>query len=151
MVFFEREMRSYFSQFGTVTRMRLSRSRRNGRSKGYAFIEFLHDEVAKIVAEAMHGYLLFGRVLVCKHVPLEKCHPRLWVGCNTKMKVVPTRRIERRRHNKPKKRQQYEGNVQRLLSAEKAKRKKLAELGIDYEFPGYEVQVHQKGEHIKFD
>ena len=35
--------------------MRLSRSKHNGRSKGYAFIEFLHDEVAKIVAEAMHG------------------------------------------------------------------------------------------------
>ena len=32
--FFEDEMRGFFSQFGTVTRLRLARSKKTGRSKG---------------------------------------------------------------------------------------------------------------------
>lgn len=35
----------------------------SGRSKGYAFIEFLHPEVAKIAAETMNNYLMFNRLL----------------------------------------------------------------------------------------
>ena len=42
-----------------------------------------------------------------------------------------------RRHNKPKKPKQYDGNVRRLLAKESSKRKKLEALGIDYDFPGY--------------
>ena len=36
------------------------------RSKGYAFVEFACDEVAKIVAETMHNYMMFGRLLKCE-------------------------------------------------------------------------------------
>merc|ERR1712228_160131 len=49
--FYEKEMRAFFSQFGVVTRLRLSRSKRTGRSKGYAFLEFRHEEVAKVAAD----------------------------------------------------------------------------------------------------
>lgn len=35
----------------------------SGRSKGYAFIEFQHPEVAKIAAETMNNYLMFNRLL----------------------------------------------------------------------------------------
>lgn len=34
-----------------------------GRSKGYAFVEFAHDDVAKIVAETMNNYLMFERLV----------------------------------------------------------------------------------------
>lgn len=34
-----------------------------GRSKGYAFVEFEHPEVAKIAAEAMNDYLMFDRLI----------------------------------------------------------------------------------------
>ena len=37
------------------------------RSKGYAFVEFACDEVAKIVAETMHNYMMFGKLLKCKY------------------------------------------------------------------------------------
>ena len=43
-----------------------------GNSKHYAFIEFEHEEVADIVAEAMDGYLLFNHILKCERVPPEK-------------------------------------------------------------------------------
>lgn len=44
----------YFSQFGEVTRFRISRSRKSGASKGYGFIEFRQESVARIVAQTMN-------------------------------------------------------------------------------------------------
>lgn len=38
--FYEEQMRGYFEQFGEVTRLRLSRSKKTAKSRGYAFIEF---------------------------------------------------------------------------------------------------------------
>lgn len=78
--FFEPQMRKYFSQFGQVTRMRLARSRKTGGSKGYAFIEFKEESVAKIVASTMNKYLLFDKSLVCEFLPREKCHKKLFAG-----------------------------------------------------------------------
>lgn len=63
--FFEKQMRSFFSQFGAVTRLRLSRNKKTGRPKNYAFVEFLYEDVAKIVAETMDKYLMSGRMLKC--------------------------------------------------------------------------------------
>ncbi len=37
-----------------------------GRSKGYAFVEFECDEVAKIVADTMNNYLMFNKLLKCE-------------------------------------------------------------------------------------
>ena len=37
-----------------------------GNIKGYGFVEFEHDEVAKIVAETMNNYLMFNKLLKCK-------------------------------------------------------------------------------------
>ena len=38
--FYEEQMRGYFSQFGEVSRLRLSRNKKTGKSKHYAFVEF---------------------------------------------------------------------------------------------------------------
>ncbi len=51
--FYEDQMRGFFSQFGDVERVRLSRSKKTGGSKGYAFIEFKDAADTKIVAESM--------------------------------------------------------------------------------------------------
>ena len=63
--FYENEMRKYFSQFGTVTRLKLFRSKKTGRSRGFAFLEFQFSEVAAIVAETMNNYLMFNKLLKC--------------------------------------------------------------------------------------
>jgi len=91
--FAEPQMLKYFSQFGKVSRMRLSRSKKTGGSKGYAFIEFQEESVAKIVAQTMNKYLLFEKTLVCEFMPKEKCHKELFKGYRT---VVQDRRAERR-------------------------------------------------------
>ncbi|KAG0667615.1 hypothetical protein C6P46_000152 [Rhodotorula mucilaginosa] len=149
--FYEDEMRSYFSQFGEVTRLRLSRNKKTGASKHYAFIEFKYASVAQIVQETMDNYLLLGHILVCKVVPDDQIHPKLWVGANRKFRVVPKSRKDAARRNKPKTDEQKEKIKKRLLSREDKKRKQLAELGIEYDFAGYrgagkEEQVEAKVE-----
>ena len=37
-----------------------------GGVKGYAFVEFAISEVAKIAADTMNNYLMFGKLLKCK-------------------------------------------------------------------------------------
>lgn len=116
--FYEDQMRQYFAQFGTVTRLRLSRNKKvgksliaalcllivtcfqTGRAKHYAFIEFDSSSVAEIVADTMDNYLLMGHILTCKVIPKDEIHPELWIGANRKWRVIPRDRIARVQHNK---------------------------------------------------
>lgn len=56
---------------------------------------------------------------------------------NRKWRTVPWRKIAQKEHNKARTPAEAEKRQSRLVSKEDAKRKKLAELGIDYEFTGY--------------
>lgn len=78
----------YFSQFGKVTKVRLSRSKKSGKSKHYAFLEFTSPEVAAIASEAMDGYMLFTQKLVSRVLPVEEVHPDLFKGANRVFKQV---------------------------------------------------------------
>ncbi len=78
--FFEKEMYKFFSQFGSVTNLRLGRSKKTGGSRGYAFIEFRYADVAKIVAETMNNYLMFEKLLKCKVVPTEQVKASMFKG-----------------------------------------------------------------------
>lgn len=84
--FYEDQLLGYFNQFGKVTRVRLSRSKKTAKSKGYAFVEFQHPEVADIAAETMNGYLMLGQKLQARVVPKAEQHPMLWKGANRKFK-----------------------------------------------------------------
>jgi len=84
--FFEKEMREFLSQFGTVTNLRIGRSSKTGASKGYAFVEFMFKDVAKIVAETMNNYLMFEKLIKCQLVPPEKVTKTIFKG-----KVNPLR------------------------------------------------------------
>ncbi|KAI0955905.1 hypothetical protein AcV7_006446 [Taiwanofungus camphoratus] len=132
--FYEAQMRSYFSQFGNVTRLRLSRNKKTGRSKHYAFIEFDSSSVAEIVAETMDNYLLMGHILTCKVIPKDEVHPELWIGANRKWRVVPRDRIARVQHNKPRTEEEQEKAEKRLLKRQAQKKRKLKEAGIEYDF-----------------
>lgn len=64
-------MREYFSQFGTVKRVRLARNTKTGQSKHFGFVEFASAAVAEIAAETMDKYLLDGHLLKCKYISLR--------------------------------------------------------------------------------
>lgn len=43
--------------------MLLYNFQRTGKYKGYAFVEFFFEDVAKIAAETMNNYLMFNKIL----------------------------------------------------------------------------------------
>jgi len=131
--FFEKEMRGYFGQFGTVTRLRLSRNKRTGQSKHYAFVEFENEEVAKIVVETMNNYLLEGRLLQCSLVPKEKIHPALFVNANKRYLPANVHDRAREKHNRPKAAQEEQAQKQKLAQLLNTKQARIKELGIDFE------------------
>ncbi|XP_007541621.1 MKI67 FHA domain-interacting nucleolar phosphoprotein isoform X1 [Poecilia latipinna] len=135
---FEPQLRSYFEQFGTVLRLRLSRSKKTGGSKGFAFIEFESDEVAKIVAETMNNYLMGERLIKCEVLPPEKVHEKLFVG-SQRMFRRPARPAVTR-YNRNRSPEQLDAMTRRLLRKESRLRKKLAQQGVQYDFPGFAAQ-----------
>lgn len=54
------ELKKYFSQFGEITRVRLLKDKKTGKSRGYGFVEFKVLSSAEIAAETMDNYLLAG-------------------------------------------------------------------------------------------
>ncbi|KAJ3406267.1 hypothetical protein CcCBS67573_g05302 [Chytriomyces confervae] len=135
--FYEKEMKSYFSQFGEVLKLRLSRNKKTGASKHYAFLEFPSQQVAQIVADTMHGYLLFNQILQCQVVPHDKLHPDTFKGHDRRFKTIPWNKLERQRINKPLDKDDVIKRTRKLVARENLKRQRLAELGVEYEFGGY--------------
>ncbi|KAG8740787.1 hypothetical protein FRC10_003896 [Ceratobasidium sp. 414] len=131
--FYEDEMKAYFSQFGNVTRLRLSRNKKTGKSKHYGFIEFDSASVAQIVSETMDNYLLMGHLLQCKVVPKDQVHPELWVGSNRKWRTVPRDRVHRVKHNKTRTEDQQKRVERKLLKKQADRQAKITAAGIKYD------------------
>uniref|UniRef100_A0A1A7WMM5 Mki67 (FHA domain) interacting nucleolar phosphoprotein n=1 Tax=Iconisemion striatum TaxID=60296 RepID=A0A1A7WMM5_9TELE len=135
---FEPQLKSYFEQFGKVLRLRLSRSKKTGGSKGYAFLEFECDEVAKIVVETMNNYLMGEKLIKCHLIPPEKVHEKLFVGSQKTFKKPSNPAVKR--YNRKRSAEQVTKMTERLLRKESKLRKKLEAQGIDYDFPGFVSQ-----------
>jgi len=129
--FYEKEMREYFSQFGEITRLRLSRNKHTGASKHFAFIEFASDEVAKIVAETMDNYLLFGHLLKCKYAQPDSLHPDTWKGANKKFRKIPHEKLEREKLAAPKTEKQWDKKNAKEQKKRNKKARKLEALGLE--------------------
>ncbi len=130
--FYEQEMRQYFSQFGNITNLRLSRNRKTGKSKHFAFVEFESAEVAEIVSKTMDNYLLFGHILKCKLVAPEQLHKDLWVGANKRFKSVPWNKIQGRHLSQA---MTVSGWERRMAKEEKRRADKKAAMNLmGYEF-----------------
>ncbi|KAI7867428.1 hypothetical protein BDF14DRAFT_1726492, partial [Spinellus fusiger] len=135
--FFEKEMLAYFSQFGDVNRLRLSRNKKTGRSKHFAFIEFASSDVAQIVADTMNNYLLFEHMLKCHVVPAEKVHEKAFEGADKKFKVIPWKKIAAKNQNKERTPEQKTKQLSRLQSRQEKRQERLQKLGITYDLPKF--------------
>jgi len=134
--FYEKQMREFFTQFGTVTNLRLGRSKKTGRSCGYAFAEFKYKEVAKVVSETMNNYLMFDKILKCSLVPAERCSPAMFKG-RVKPHRPPgkTARVNAKKiHNSEKCAETVQKRQVRQIKKVKKSLEKLQKAGIDYNF-----------------
>lgn len=131
--FEEKELRKYFEQFGEITRLRLSRNKKTGKSKHYAFLEFKEAEVAKVAAETMDNYLLMGHLLSVSVLDSDKVHEKLFVGANIKFKVVPYGKLNQLKHDKKKSKAEWEKLSKNHANSIKSKQESLAAMGIDFD------------------
>lgn len=132
--FYEKQILGFFSQFGRVTRVRVARSKRTARSKGYAYVEFAHAGVAEVAAGAMHGHLMLKQALVVRNLPKAEVHPEMFKGAERPFRAIPWSKIEAARHDAPRTPQAHAKRAGRAAARDGARRKKLAALGIDYEY-----------------
>lgn len=141
--FYEDAMNGFFSQFGEVRRCRVSRSIKTGRSKGFAFVEFTHPSVAKIVAETMDGYYIYDKQLKCSVVPKSQLHERMFDGAGKRFRTIPWHHMHREAFNRDisEEDQASKAIVQKIKQSKK--RTRLAALGIDYEYPGAPVEAEE--------
>ena len=139
--FNETELKNFFQQFGQVTKLRVSRSVKTARSRGYAFLEFAEKKVAEIAARAMNNYLLFGRQLDVHIMEEDSVHKNTFRDGNRDWTFKPTKEIFRGKKNSEKSDADRKARVSGLLNKEKEKRDRLKELEIDYKFPGYAACV----------
>ncbi|XP_075232173.1 uncharacterized protein LOC142330630 [Lycorma delicatula] len=137
--FYEKEMYEYFRQFGKVTAIKLPRSK-NGKSKGFAFIEFEYKEIAKVVADTMNNYLMFDKLLKTEYIPPEKQKPNLfhrgsmpWEDETHKDAVNLRRELDRVNKNKPIL-DPAEFAKKTKQTVQKLHRKLLKKTGVDYQF-----------------
>jgi len=140
--FEELQMKEFFTQFGTVTRLRLARSKKTGGPRGFAFIEFEDAQVASIVAGCMNNYLMFGRLLKCEVVPNEKKHANMFppktslIGDSKTMKrpnrTLAKTNMERQRLERPTSGKALLARQKNRLKRLGIKETRLKSFGIDY-------------------
>ncbi|KAJ3461987.1 hypothetical protein MRS44_010540 [Fusarium solani] len=133
--FYEHEMRQYFEQFGTILALRLSRNKKTGASKHYAFVKFAEATTAEIVAKTMDNYLLFGHILKCRVIPKEQVHDDLFKGANRRFKAVPWNKMAGYQLQKPLTEAGWTKKVSKEQSRRAKKAAKLKEIGYEFEAP----------------
>ncbi|KAJ9591534.1 hypothetical protein L9F63_001888, partial [Diploptera punctata] len=134
--FHEEQMSTYFNQFGRVTRLNLVRSKRTGKPKGYAFIEFLYSEVAQVVAETMNNYLMFGKVLKAEYIPGDKIHRGMFAYSNIRPDSCPLKKkhdLYLQKRNRVLTDEEVKAITTRQLENIERKKKQLQENGIDFD------------------
>eukprot|EP00246_Nothoceros_aenigmaticus_P005942 TRINITY_DN184_c0_g1_i1.p1 TRINITY_DN184_c0_g1~~TRINITY_DN184_c0_g1_i1.p1 ORF type:complete len:217 (-),score=30.85 TRINITY_DN184_c0_g1_i1:244-894(-) len=149
--FYEDQMKGFFGQFGTITRLRISRNKRTGSSKHYAFVEFESPEVAAIVADSMHNYLLFESMVQVRQVPVDKIHPQMWVGANKKFRPRPSKKIQCKHQNRARTIEEQNRLMRNLVRKDWERRRKMEAAGIYYDFPSLASLVPRSSKKVKFD
>ena len=141
--FDEKALYKYFSQFGTINRLYNPRSTLSGRSKGYAFIEFLDEKTAEIAAKTMNNYLLFDRILKCNVIEDKSKYDNMFK--NAKKKFVFNDKYKKliERQEKEQSKEEIKNKIDTLLKREEIKREKMKEEGFNINFPGYKGIVEE--------
>lgn len=96
----EEGIKTYFEQYGEVLRVKIMRSKKTARSKGYGFIEFAERDVAAIAVESMNGYMLYGTTLQMRLLHEEEFNENMLKGAAKKFKYVPWNVIYKQNMNK---------------------------------------------------
>lgn len=119
--FYENELKAYFSQYGQVLGVKVARSRKTARSRGYAFVQFRYPEVANIVAETVNGYMLMGKVLVAHVLSSNQKNPFIF-SSSKEYKFISWKRLFMKEKNRAKTAEELKKEVEGLLKNEEKRK-----------------------------
>lgn len=130
---YEKQLRGFLDQFGSVLNLKVGRSPKTGGSRGYAFVQFKYPEVAKIVSETINNYLMFEKLIKCEVVADSKTRRGLFRGkVNPEFPPGLKRRREAKQVlNKARSDQEEAARRKNQLRGLRKKVDKLKELGIN--------------------
>ena len=140
----------FFDQFGLVTRLRVSRNKKTGKAKHYAFVEFQSPEVAVIAADAMDNYMMFKQKLKVNVVKSADIHPQLFRGANKKFHAIPMQKLSRERHNRERTAEEDKLRVKKAVAKDRQRQQRIKAAGIDYEYEPLQTLVPALSTHKKF-
>ena len=140
----------FFDQFGLVTRLRVSRNKKTGKAKHYAFVEFQSAEVAAIAAEAMDNYIMFKQKLKVNVVKAADIHPQLFKGANRKFRAIPRQKLSREQHNRERTAEEDALRVKKAVAKDKQRQQRIKAAGIDYEYDPLKLSMSATSTHTKF-
>lgn len=140
----------FFDQFGLVTRLRVSRNKKSGKAKHYAFVEFQSPEVATIAAEAMDKYMMFKQKLRVNVVKSADIHPLLFKGANKKFHAIPRQKLSREQHNRERTAGEDMLRVKKAIAKDKKRQQRIKAAGIDYEYVPLQSLMPATSVHKKF-
>ena len=144
------EFAGFFNQFGLVTRLRVSRNKKTGKAKHYAFVEFQSPEVATIAAEAMDNYMMFKQKLKVNVVKSADIHPLLFKGANKKFHAIPRQKLSREQHNRERTAEEDTLRVKKAIAKDKKRQQRIKAAGIDYKYEPLQTQIPPASVHKKF-
>lgn len=151
--FYEKEMRRYFQQFGHITNLKMGRSIKTGASRGYAFVEFQFQEVAKTVAETMNNYLFFDKLMKCELVAEETVRPTMFRNkINPKKPPLKKARcIAKQQVNMKRDEEQEQRRRRKQLQKLKKTAAKLKKIGVEYsvDLPSIEKEILDRKARLK--
>jgi nucleolar protein 15 len=131
----ESEITSFLTQFGPIMAVHLSRSKKTGNPKGFAFVKFMDAPTAKIVSEVLNGYFLDNRRMVSHVIPqhaLDSMGEKIFKG---KFRLIDFKKQHAEGVNKVRSVEEVASNSKAQNKALGTKVKKLGALGIaDYGF-----------------
>jgi nucleolar protein 15 len=145
--FYEKQIYKFFRQFGKVLKVKLFRSSKTNRSKGYAFVKFESPEVTTEAANTMNGYFLQERQLKCEVVPIDHQHEGMF---------LPPKKLNKNSKNEindelddsytqDDNENQIKEPTEKQIRILTRKQKKLIELGIHYSI----ADVHRSNPSIE--
>lgn len=149
--FYEKEMKGFFGQFGAIKNVRLSRSKKTAKSKGYAWLQFRTAEVAPIAAQAMDGYMMFSQKLQVHVVKRADVHSDLFKGANSRFKEKDWRGMAADKHNNTDRTaNQIAERLSRTLKRDRQRKKAIQESGIDYGYDPVSQALPKKAKRTVF-
>ncbi|KRX01916.1 hypothetical protein PPERSA_05755 [Pseudocohnilembus persalinus] len=140
----EDQLKKYFSQYGTIKNVKVGRSRKTARSKGFGFVQFELPQVAEIAAKAMNGYMILGKILDVHVLTKEQPNPFDYESGKKQYKFINWSKKFVEEKNQEKTPEKIKQEVENLLTKEEKKREQFKKLGIEYDFPGFKALTGKK-------